>query len=214
MKWILRRTAAYFFRGLIFITPLAIIGWVIWYLFNLSKSIPFFQDKPWLGILLLLLGTILVGLIISSFVVRPVLVWFERILVRTPLIKLIYTSIKDLLEAFVGEKKKFNHPVLVTLYRDEEIQRIGFITDEDLSSIGLEGKVAVYIPMSYSFSGNLYIVPASRVQALDGISPADAMKFVVSGGVTRTADEILEESQHPSPPLEPRPKRKKKKNLR
>lgn len=211
MRWFLRRTAAYFFRGLIFITPLAIIGWVVWYLFNLSKSIPFFQDKPWLGIVLVVLGTILVGLIISSFVVRPVLVWFERILVRTPLIKLLYTSIKDLLEAFVGEKKKFNHPVLVTLFRDEEIQRIGFITDDDLSGMGLEGKVAVYVPMSYSFSGNLYIVPASRVQPLEGISPADAMKFVVSGGVTRTSDEILEESQQ-LPPLAPPPAMKKKKN--
>lgn len=205
MRWFFKRTLAYFFRGLIFITPLAIIGWVIWYLFNLSKSIPFFQDKPWLGILLLVGGTILVGLLISSFVVRPLLVWFEKLIIRTPLIKLLYTSIKDLLEAFVGEKKKFNHPVLVTLFRDEEIQRIGFITDEDLSAMGLEGKVAVYIPMSYSFSGNLYIVPASRVTPLEGVSPADAMKFVVSGGVTRTAEEMLEEPA----PLPPLPKRKK-----
>lgn len=196
MKKILARLGAYFFRGLVFLTPLAIIAWVIYSLYEVTDGIVFFPGKPWLDIIVIWGGFILLvlmmGLLVSSFLFQPIFDSLEKILLKTPGIKLIYTSIKDMMEAFVGEKKRFNRPVLVTLFKETNLQRIGFITDDDLSDLGIKGKVAVYIPMSYSFSGNLYIVPAGDVEPLKGVSAADAMKFVVSGGVTRTEEEMKE----------------------
>jgi uncharacterized membrane protein len=99
-----------------------------------------------------------------------------------PLFKLIYSSIRDLLEAFVGEDKKFNEPVLVDMGQGG-IRQIGFLTQHDLKAIGLESDVAVYFPLSYSFAGKVMIVPREKIQPLD-MKASDAMKFVVSGGVS------------------------------
>ncbi|HNB12061.1 MAG TPA: DUF502 domain-containing protein, partial [Bacteroidia bacterium] len=108
----------------------------------------------------------------------------ERMLERTPLLKIIYTSVKDLIEAFVGEKKRFNQPVLVTVDKVSGVQRIGFITQKDLSVLGISSnKMAVYLPFSYGFNGQLVIVPAENVEKIDA-SGTEMMKFVISGGVT------------------------------
>jgi uncharacterized membrane protein len=109
---------------------------------------------------------------------------FSKFLDRIPFIKTIYKSITDMLGAFVGNKKRFNKPVLVRLSKDHEVEVIGFVTDEDLQEIGEAeaGKVGVYIPMSYSFSGHLVIVPRSNVKPITGNS-LELMKYVVSGGV-------------------------------
>jgi uncharacterized membrane protein len=109
---------------------------------------------------------------------------FNRLLNRAPLLKTIYNSIADLLSSFVGKKRSFKRPVLVKLNRDSDIERIGFITNDSLADLGIaKGKIAVYIPLSYSFSGDLFIVPAENVTPIDG-KPAEVMKFIVSGGVS------------------------------
>ena len=113
---------------------------------------------------------------------------FDHALERTPFIKTIYSSIKDLLSAFVGSKKRFNRPVLVTINRENNIQQLGFITREDLSELNLKKEyVAVYVPLSYSFSGNLLIVPSDHITVVDASSP-EVMKFIISGGVTDIDD--------------------------
>jgi uncharacterized membrane protein len=104
---------------------------------------------------------------------------------NAPLVKIIYTSVKDLLTAFVGQKKRFNQPVLVNISRDGALQKIGFVTNEDLSDIGItEKKIAVYLPHSYAWSGNLFIVPADYVTKIDA-SSTDVMKYIISAGVTK-----------------------------
>jgi uncharacterized membrane protein len=103
---------------------------------------------------------------------------------RTPLFKLIYTSIKDLIEAFVGEKKRFTKPVLVTVNDNPQLQRVGFVTDDDMTAIGLPKEViAVYLPFSYGFNGQLVIVRAENVTPINA-SGTEMMKFVISGGVS------------------------------
>jgi uncharacterized membrane protein len=108
---------------------------------------------------------------------------FEALLEKTPLVKIVYSSTKDLINAFVGEKKRFSQPVLVMLNKEAGIEKIGFITREDLSIIGVNDKVAVYLPHSYNFSGNLFIVPRENVKLLN-VSGTETMKFIVSAGVT------------------------------
>jgi uncharacterized membrane protein len=106
---------------------------------------------------------------------------------NVPVLKFLYSTIRDFMEAFVGEKKRFTEGVLVTLDKDNGIERPGFITSKDLSRLGLPGKVAVYMPFSYQFAGDLLIVPAESVRPLP-VSGADMMKFIVSGGVTEFQD--------------------------
>jgi len=121
------------------------------------------------------------GIFVTNLVPEPMYNWFSKMLNKLPILKFIYSSIKDLTEAFVGDEKKFNHPVLVEV--EGGLKRIGFLTQSDLSSIGLVGESIVYFPFSYSFAGQVYIVKNDNIKLLN-ISAADAMKLVVSGGVS------------------------------
>lgn len=124
------------------------------------------------------------GFMGSSIVLRPLFSLFDNTLEHTPVVKTVYGSIKDFMSAFVGSKKKFNKPVLITINKENNIQQLGFITNEDLSELNLgKDSVAVYVPLSYSISGNLWIVPTDHITIVDASSP-EVMKFIVSGGVT------------------------------
>lgn len=138
---------------------------------------------PGLGMLTILASIVLVGYLASTLLAGPLFNLLEELLIKLPLVNIIYSSLKDLISAFVGDKKKFDQPVLVTLNPEFVIQKPGFITKRDLSQLGLVDQVAVYLPHSYNFSGNLYIVPAQYVTPLEA-SSTDIMKFIVSGGVS------------------------------
>ncbi len=182
---------SYFLRGLLLIVPITVtvyaIVWLFLWLDGLIKD--YISGIPGLGIIVLLAVITIVGYVGSTIIAQPIKSYFAKLLKRAPLLKTVYSSIKDLLSAFVGQKKKFKHPVLVKMNKNSEIERLGFITSEDLSDIGIgEGKVAVYLPFSYSFSGNLFIVPKANVTPVDAKS-ADVMKFIVSGGVIEVENE-------------------------
>ena len=172
-----------FGQGLLFVVPVAATFFVLYYLFQQLDTI-FSFNIPGVGIIIILVGVSVIGYVGSKLVTSPIFGFFNRLINKTPIIKIIYSSVKDLLSAFVGNKKKFTKPVLVKLVRDSEASQMGFLTQDDLANIGIaRGMVSVYVPFSYSIMGNLYIVPSVNVKALD-ISPTDAMKFIVSGGVT------------------------------
>ena len=181
-RWI-RLIINYFFRGLIFVSPIFITIYTIVLLIRwLDSLIP--GLFPGLS-LLIILGTVTtVGLISSIFLFNPVMSFIESIFSRAPFAKVIYTSIKDLFEAFGSNRKTFTQPVMVTMFKETGIQKLGFITREDLSEIGITGLSAVYFPHSYNFSGNLYLVPKENITVLYAFDPTDALKFIVSGGVT------------------------------
>lgn len=179
----------YFLRGLLIVFPLVATAYIFvsavrW--FNNTFNELLFEwlaiDIPGLGILTVFLAVSLLGYLFSRALIRPVVHYFETLLVKVPFVKIIYSSIKELTEAFVGDKKRFNKPVLVQLGTPDVI-RIGFITQMELHNLKLEDKVSVYCPHSYNFSGNLYIVPKEHVTPLD-VNATDTMKYVVSGGIT------------------------------
>lgn len=177
-----RRLINYFFRGLLILVPITLTIYIIvlslqW----LDSLIP--VDVPGLGLIFIVGLIMLFGYLASTLIARPIFDMMEDVLLKVPLISLIYSSIKDLLSAFVGDKKKFTQAVLVTMDEINGIQKMGFLTQEDLKILGVPGKVAVYLPHSYNFSGNLYIVDKERVTLLD-LPGADIMKFIVSGGVS------------------------------
>lgn len=181
----------YFFQGLLFIAPITITIWSIYITFNYIDGLLIdLIDKligrhiPGLGIAVLITFITLIGMLGTSFFFKPFLLLFDRFFVKAPLIKIIYTSVKDLVSAFVGQKKRFNEPVLVKVGKGADLEKIGFITNKDLSFLGIpNSKVAVYLPHSYAWSGNLFIVPVENIKPIDA-SATEVMKFIISAGVT------------------------------
>ena len=205
-----------FFQGLIILAPIVITTWAVVSLFKFVDGIlpnllhVLFPDLvkldalgspekiPGLGFLIVVLIVLIVGYISSSFIVTKLVEWFDMILEKTPGVKVIYSTVKDLMEAFAGNKRKFNKAVLVSIEAND-VWRIGFITQTDASRFGLSEHVSVYVPHSYAFSGVLYFVKKERIKKLDGISSTDAMKFTISGGVADIGEQgIIEETKNES----------------
>jgi len=187
-KNFLRKVLKYFLRGLIYTIPLGVTFYIIYTLFTFFDNL-INVNIPGLGLIIVFALITIIGILGSSYISVPVKNYIKRLLDRVPLIKTLYTSIGDLLSAFVGEKKRFNKPVLVKISADGGVEKIGFITEEDLSELGIPGeKIAVYLPHSYNFSGNLFIVEKSRVTLINQ-NASEVMKFIVSGGVSKVDDE-------------------------
>ena len=177
----------HFLKGLLYIVPVAVTFWVLVEAYKLLNGIiGRFLPGNWqyLGMLVLIVIITLFGYVGSVIIKSPINSFFQRLLKKAPLLQTIYSSVKDLMSTFVGKKKGFNTPVLIKLYENSTIERIGFITNEDLSSLGIKnGKILVYLPHSYAFSGQLFVVEHSYIKPIDA-SSAEIMKLIVSGGVT------------------------------
>ena len=184
-KKVISTIVGYFIRGLVFIAPIVITFTIIkWLLESIDKILP--MSIPGLGILIILFSVTIIGYFGTKLIYQPLFDWFEGLLGKTPGIKFIYSSIKDMLEAFVGEKKKFKEPVIVKM-NETGLMKIGFVTTKDLSLLSNseinEEYYGVYFPHSYNFSGNHFIVNRKNILPLK-INSTDAMKYLVSGGVT------------------------------
>jgi len=184
----MNRFVRYFFQGLLLVIPIGatlyfIVASIRWTDRAIAGVVPPSWSIPGVGLLIILTAITFVGYLGSTFIFRPVFDLFERLLNHLPFVRLIYSSLKDLISAFVGDKKKFNYPVLVTINKHSDLKKLGFITHDDLSELQLPGNVAVYLPHSYNISGDLYIVPKESVTFVEAPS-AEVMKFIMSGGVT------------------------------
>ncbi len=194
----------FFLQGLLILAPITITFWAITELFNfidgilpnllygiLPKLMTDAQGNvrriTGLGFVVIILLVIFVGYVSSNYLFGKAVDAFDKLLEKTPGIKFIYSTLKDFFEAFAGEKKKFTHNVLANV-DDNDVWRVGFITQENMEEFGFKDYVAVYIPMSYSVAGNVYIIPKERIKPITNISAAQTMKFAVSGGVTDVLD--------------------------
>jgi uncharacterized membrane protein len=181
----MKKIINYFLQGLLYIVPIAVTFLVVFKIFTLLDKILYPIIKiPGLGFIAIIFIIIITGFIGTRIITSPINAFFQRLLSKAPLLKTIYSSVKDLMRTFVGKKKGFNQAVLIKLYENSTIERIGFITNEDLSSLGIKsGKILVYLPHSYAFSGQLFVVDRSYITPIDKPS-AEIMKLIVSGGVT------------------------------
>ena len=179
----LRRFFRYFMNGFLLMAPITLTIYLIMAILNWLDNL-FDLGIPGLGILVMVILLTLVGFIGSSFLVRPFIIVAERIFIRVPLVSIIYSSIKDLFDAFVGDNQKFNKPVIVKIFKDPDVFRVGFVTQDSMASLSMDDKLAVYFPDSYNFSGDLWIVAKENVTYLE-IPSSEVMKFIVSGGVSR-----------------------------
>jgi uncharacterized membrane protein len=178
----------YFLNGFLIMAPITltiyiVLAIVIWLDSIFEIALPGIGKIPGLGILLVVMLLTLVGFIGSSFFVRPFLILTERMLHKVPIVSIIFTSLKDLFEAFVGDNQKFNKPVLVRMTQYDDCYKMGFITQESMIAVHKDELVAVYFPHSYNFSGELFLVAKDNVTPLD-LPSSEVMKFVVSGGIS------------------------------
>ena len=178
----MKRISQYFLRGLIFLVPLVVTLYVIYWVFVRIDRI-LNLPVPGLGFIATIVFITLVGFGASNFLTRNIVHLVDKIFARLPLVKMIYTAIKDLVNAFVGDKKSFNRPVQVVIDRESNLRVIGFATRDNLDSIGIQDSIAVYLPQSYNFAGNLIIVDREQVIPMSA-DPGEVMKLVVSGGVS------------------------------
>jgi uncharacterized membrane protein len=195
MNTFARALIRYFIKGMLVVVPLgAAVFLIYWAVSRLDNALNL-SDVLWvnpktgkalyipgLGILTVIVLIMIAGVLVTNVITDPIKNWFYRWLNRLPLFKFLYSSIKDLTEAFVGEEKKFNEPVLVQM-SSTGVKKIGFLTQKDMTKMGLPGEVAVYFPYSYSFAGQVVVVPADRVKPIKK-NAAEVMKFVISGGVS------------------------------
>ena len=195
------KLAQYFLQGLLIIAPVTITIYAIYAVVSsIDSLIPIFTtidsegrvhvQNYGLGFLIVIVAICIIGYFSSFFIKLRLFSLFDSWMEKAPGIRFIYSTVKDFFEAFAGEKKKFNKPVLANI-DDNDVWRMGFITQKDVSDFGFDDYVAVYIPASYSIAGNVFLLPAARVKPITNISATEAMKFAISGGVT-----ALDEDKH------------------
>ena len=185
----MKRIVGYFFQGFLYIAPLGVTIYILYAIFALVDdpvrrvSERFFGAYiPGLGVVAVAALLTLLGWLGSTIIARPVKTFTRRFIDRTPLIGAIEGAVRDILSALFAKDRRFSHPVIVQMGGVSDLEKLGFITQEDLEELGLREKVAVYLPHSYNFSGELFIVPRDRVRVVD-ITAQEAMKFIVSGGM-------------------------------
>ncbi|HLP20798.1 MAG TPA: DUF502 domain-containing protein [Chitinophagales bacterium] len=197
------KIVSYFLQGLLLIAPMFLTIYAVFYIFNLiDTSIErvfrfiFHFYYPGIGIIAMFFIIAFIGFVGSLVFFQPMLHILDELMERVPVIKDIYSSVKDFFGAFISKKKKFDKPVMFEIGKNSGVYRIGFITQNDLTELNILDKVAVYAPWSYNLSGTLFIVNRDQVQPLNDVGSGDVMKFVMSGGVT----EIEEDDHHPTKP--------------
>ncbi len=195
----------YFIQGMVVLAPIAITCWAVYSLFYavdnfLPNIVNYFFPRllpkdaeghiktiPGLGFVVIILFILLVGRLSSFFFISRIVALFDKVLEKTPGVKFLYSSVKDFFEAFAGNKKKFDKPVLVNI-EESGVWRIGFITQSDMTDFGLPDFYTVYVPQSYAIQGSTFIVPKSKIKPLTNMTAAEAMKFTLTGGVTQVED--------------------------
>jgi uncharacterized membrane protein len=172
----------YFLKGLLFLTPIIVTLYVLYFIVSAVDRVSG-VTIPGIGFLITLTLVTVTGFLVSTIFARGAARLIDNLFSRMPIVKMVNSAIKDLVNAFVGEKKRFDKPVLVDLVAEGKVQAVGFVTRESLDDIGMAGSVSVYVPQSYNFAGDLIIVPRERVTPL-AIERGKVMTFIVSGGVS------------------------------
>lgn len=183
-----QRLVGYFFRGLLVLAPIAATVYVLWLVFATVDgwiNVEALLDRrlPGAGVVVTIVLVTAVGFLASNFATRWLFHAMDRLLGRLPLVKLLYTSVKDFIEAFVGDQRKFDRPVVFDPSDGSDVLLLGFLTQDGVDDLGLDGHAAVYVPQAYNFGGVVLMVPRNRIRpvAVDGTA---AMTFAMSGGVS------------------------------
>jgi uncharacterized membrane protein len=181
-----------FLNGVLTFVPIIAAIYVFYKVFYFFDGLlgnylkPYLQDSyiPGIGIICTVILITFLGWMSTQYISGKIIKLIDRLLESIPFIKTVYSVIKDTVSSFVGEKRSFSKVVLVEL-PNTGMKCIGFITSEDVEQLSdsLTDHVAVYIPQTFQVAGITFLIPKEQIQVLE-IKPEDAMKFVLSGGMT------------------------------
>lgn len=185
----MKKLTGYLLQGILFLAPISITIYVAYIVFEFADNLLeevlvslIGHRIPGLGVLIMVLFLTLLGYVGQTIIARPFRLFFYKVIHSIPLLELIYSAIKDFFSAFVGKDKKFNKPVIFKINQDDQVSRIGFVTNQHLEAFGDHDLVAVYVPFSYTFTGETYLISKSAITAID-LPASEVMKFLVAGGV-------------------------------
>jgi uncharacterized membrane protein len=185
----MKRLTSYFLQGILYVAPISVTAYVIYILFDFSDNLlqQFLQSfighhVPGAGILIILLFLTFLGYVGQTIIAKPFRYLFHKIIHTIPPLELIYSAIKDFFSAFVGKDKKFNRPVMFKINPADNVYRMGFVTNQNLDVFGDDELVSVYVPFSYTFTGETYLVVKSAIRPINATA-SEVMKFIVAGGV-------------------------------
>ncbi|WP_209368004.1 DUF502 domain-containing protein [Priestia megaterium] len=186
-----------FINGLLTIVPIILVIYILVRVFNFLDSIlgnvlkPYMKKDyiPGIGILVTLVLITFLGWLSTRFFAGKIINLIDRLLEKIPLVKTLYSVIKDTFQSFLGEKKSFSKVALVTM-PGTSMKVIGFVTSEEVDEVihSLKEHVAVYVPQTFQVAGFTFLIPKEEIEWLD-IKPEEAMKFVLSGGVSSSKAE-------------------------
>lgn len=185
----MKKLAKYFLQGVLILLPIVLTIYIVVVVFKVTDSflgryfLALGINIPGLGLISALALITLVGLLGNWFVSKRILEFIDAAFGRMPLIKLIYSIIKDTLSAFVGNRSSFARAVMISLPGSPEAKILGFITAEELEWLGLKDHVAVYVLQSMQWAGIILLVPKDQVTLLD-VGPEQALQFIISAGIT------------------------------
>ncbi|HUT39729.1 MAG TPA: DUF502 domain-containing protein [Gammaproteobacteria bacterium] len=185
--------------GLVTILPVVLTLYLLYWLVVSAETmlgdmirlwLPADRYKPGMGVLAGLLVTFIVGLLMHAYVVQRLFARGESLLYRMPVIKSIYTALRDFLNYFSPDsKKEFDQVVAVTL-GDSGMEVIGFVTQADPDNLPEDlrtpDSVLVYLPLSYMIGGYAVLMPRSAIRPVD-MNMEEAMRFTLTAGVTGAA---------------------------
>ncbi len=177
----MKRFVNYFLKGLLVFVPVALTVFAIVVVFTRLDGLLKVRI-PGLGLVITIAFITLIGFLASNFIGKKIFTLIDALFTKLPVVKMLYSAIKDVIGAFAGEKKSFDKPAIVELAPGGP-RAVGFITRESLEFLSLAGHVAVYFPQSYNFAGSVLIFPSEQVKPID-VDSTEAMAFVVSGGVS------------------------------
>jgi uncharacterized membrane protein len=185
----MKRITSYFLQGLLYIGPISLTIYVIYWVFTFTDSLlksflyKFFDIQiPGIGVLVLIIVITFLGYLGQTIIAKPFKLVLTRFILRIPLLNLIYSSLNDFFSAVVGKDKRFNKPVKVRMNSNEGIYRLGFVTNENLNTLSEKKIVAVYFPFSYTFTGETFLVEEHFIEPIN-LSAAEVMKFLMAGGI-------------------------------
>jgi uncharacterized membrane protein len=184
-----------FFKGLIAIIPFTLTLYLLFWFAGtvelaLGNIFKFFFPDSWyikgLGFVLGLPVIFFFGGFLESRTFRSLFDNFEELVLQIPVIKSVYTAIRDFSSLFSSENRgKFKQVVLVNVPPGNG-QQIGFITvsdfDEVLHTFIADDQIAVYLPFSYAIGGNTVIMSRENITEID-MSVEDALRFIATAGV-------------------------------
>jgi uncharacterized membrane protein len=180
----LKKLSNYFFQGLIFLAPIGITAYIFYKAFVFIDGL-LRLPYPGVGFIITIAGVTLLGFLTSNFLTRWIFQLLEKIMTRLPFIRLLHSSVKDVLTAFVGDRRRFDKPVVVEVIPGSGVKALGFLTRESMEAFQLQDQVAVYFPQSFNFAGNVLLYPRNQVTPIETDS-SKLMAFIVSGGITES----------------------------